>query len=282
MVRIIVFRFGRIPEEELRSIVGVMEECYVRLMPHNVSLVDLYVFESSSLAGAVMMRERMDLGISPTQFIEETFFAMHDAWRGIPRISIFLDKLRPLPELVKIGGIRHEVGHTVLHGSLEYYLLALPPSLLRAADELNIPIEYARSMLYLISIAVKDCEVTRLLYSHGYVEDQAEYVKFLLKDNEDEVLSWSLYARNRFSRALHLASILKVVGCSAPLLSDSALGNDIRGCLARYLSYLPKRLSEAIMDLAERDFMDLGEDTIQNINRVMEKYVAILGEVLRD
>ncbi|MEM2320825.1 MAG: hypothetical protein QXS79_02940 [Candidatus Bathyarchaeia archaeon] len=279
MVRVVVSRYGKVPDEELLSILNIMEECYSRLMPHEVSLVDLYIFESYSLAESFILRERVSLGVLTTLFLEESFFAMHDAWRGVPRITLFLDKLEVLPELVRVGGIRHEVGHTVLHGSLEYYLLALPASLLQAIDEFNIPLEYARSMLYLVSIAVKDYEVTRLLYTHGYIDDQAEYVKFLLKDNENEILSWRISMGNSLLEALHALSLLKVVGCAAPLIADKSFGGEIRAELTRYLSHLPEGLSRAIMNIAEKNFMKLEGDTIQNINEVMENCIVILSEL---
>lgn len=281
MVRIVVSKYGMVPDGELSLILSIMEECYSRLMPHEVSLVDLYVFESYSLAEPFILRERASLGVSTTSPLEESFFAMHDAWRGVPRITLFLDRLRTLPELVRIGGIRHEVGHTVLHGGLEYYLLALPASLLRAINEFNIPLEYARSILYLVSIAVKDYEVTRLLYTHGYIDDQAEYVKFLLKDNEDEVLSWKLSRGNSLLESLHVISLLKVAACAAPLLVDKNFGGEIRTGLINYLSHLPKHLLEDMMDIVERNFAGLGNDTIQNISSIMERCNIILDKIFK-
>ncbi|MEM2455256.1 MAG: hypothetical protein QXN21_04875 [Candidatus Bathyarchaeia archaeon] len=281
LARIVVSKYGRIPDEELSLILEVMNECYNRLMPHEVSLVDLYIFESFSLVESFIMRERMSLGVSTTPFLEETFFAMHDAWRGIPRIILSLDKLRVLPELVKAGGIRHEVGHTVLHGSLQYYLLAFPTHLLWMMNEFNLPPEYARDILYLVSIAVKDYEVTRLLYRRGYIVDQVEYIKFLLKESGDEILSWSLSRGSSFLESMHVASLLKVVGCAAPLLMDKNFGNEIKVRLTRYLSHLPEDLSKDIVSIAERNFMELGDDTFQNISSMIEKCNFIFSKIFR-
>ncbi|MEM1673539.1 MAG: hypothetical protein QXF23_01070 [Candidatus Bathyarchaeia archaeon] len=276
LVRIIISKYGRISDEELSQIINIIEECYARLMPHEVSLIDLYIFESFSLAEPFTMKEYASLGVSATPYLEENFFAMHDAWRGIPRITLFLDRLRVLPEVVKVGGIRHEVGHTVLHGSLEYYLLALPAPLIRAIEEFNLPLEYAKNILYLVSIAVKDYEVTRLLYSRGYISDQVEYVRFLLKDNEEETFSWRLSSWNSLLEALHLVSLLKVLGCAAPLLADEKFGNDIRAEITRYLSYLPEDLSRTLIEIVEENFARLGDDTIQNINSMVENCIIMI------
>lgn len=162
MVHIVIHKYGRVREEEAAKIVEVMGECYTRLRPHKVSFVDLCLFERSSSMEAFFARERGVVGVATAPFDEE-FFAMHDAWRGIPRISVCLERVRNLPELVKIGGIRHEVGHSILHGELQYYLLPHLPSLMEIENRFNLPAEYSRNLLYLVSIAVKDYEVTRLL-----------------------------------------------------------------------------------------------------------------------
>ena len=117
--------------------------------------------------------------------------------------------MRNLPRLVEVGGIRHEVGHTVLHGDIRYYLLSFPAALLEIADRFNLSFEYMTNLLYLVSIAVKDYEVTRLLYQKRYVEDQAAYVEFLLKVSEDDILSWEISRGKPISQALCLISCLK-------------------------------------------------------------------------
>lgn len=237
-------------------------------MPHNVSLIDLYLFERSSSIEAFLRMEGNELGVIITPF-SESFFAMHDAWRGIPRITICLEKIRVLPGLVKIGGIRHEVAHTVLHGSLEYYLIPTPSSLLEIANQFNLSSEYIGNILYLVSIAVKDYEVTRLLYNRGYVEDQVEYVKFLLKVSEDDVTSWRLSEGEPLLEILCLISSLKTLGCAIHLLNDGRFGREIKQLLVESLSYLPRELSTTVLKFAEEEFPKLGVDTLENIDIVI-------------
>jgi len=62
LVHIIVSKYSKVSDYELNNIVRLMEECYYRLSPHVVSLVDLYVFESSSLAKAFLLMERKKFG----------------------------------------------------------------------------------------------------------------------------------------------------------------------------------------------------------------------------
>jgi hypothetical protein len=279
LVRIVVSKFGNVYDSEVAAIVGVMEECYGRLMPHDVSLVDLYVFERSSLAETFLAKERSELGVLTAPF-DELFFARHDAWRGTPRITLCLEKLRKLPELVKLGGIRHEVGHTVLHGSLQYYLLPFPPSLLEITDRFNLSTEYSRNLLYLVSIAVKDYEVTRLLYQRGYAEDQEAYVKFLLETSEEDIISWKLSGGKPLLEALCLISHLKVVGCAAPLLADKKVGAGIRRHIAKSMHHFPVHLANLILKIVEEGFEALGTDTLSNIDQVMRQCNLIFENVL--
>lgn len=279
MVRIVVSKYGNVYDNEVDEILNTMLECYSRLMPHEVSLVDLYLFERSSSVEAFIKRECEELGITVTPFAE-TFFSTHDAWRGVPRVTICLEKVRALPELVKLGGIRHEVAHTVLHGSLEHYLIRPPSLLLEMTNRFNLSRDYTKSVLYLVSIAVKDYEATCLLYSRGYVEDQVEYVKFLLRVSEDDVISWELSKGNPLLKALYLISILKTVGCVAPLLNDMKFGRELKQLLVESLSYLPRELSTIILKFAEEEFPTLGVDTLENIDNMIRKCDQIFKAVL--
>lgn len=167
---------------------------------------------------AFLTEEKRSLGIGTSAF-ESSFFAVHDAWRGTPRIMVAHDKILALPGLVSVGGLHHEVAHTVLHGSLEYYSFSVPTSLLRLERVGKIPRQMMRDILYLVSIAVKDCEVTRLLYEKGFVEDQVAYNRHFLEPSEEDHEAWDIAKENKTVRILFLVSILKTVFCAVPLLS---------------------------------------------------------------
>lgn len=279
LVCIIVSKYGKVNDYELNMIIELMRECYIRLEPHKVSIVDLYIFENSLSAEAFLAMEQRRLGVKTLSF-NEHFFAMHDAWRGTPRIILCLDRMRDLPKLVRVGGIRHEVGHTVLHGSIEYYLFPFPRPLLELVERFSLPERYAVDMLYLVSIAVKDYEVTRLLYQRGYIEDQVAYVKSLLKVSEGDVISWGLSRGDPLLEALYLMGLLKTIGCAAPLLADRDFGDEIEACLRDSVSYLPKDLSTVILNIAKERFTELKDDTLSNISNIICACKPILDTIL--
>lgn len=278
LVHIVVSKYGKIDDEEIERVIEIMQECYSRLSPHDVSLVDLYLFERSSSVEAFFAKERRKVGVASAPF-DELFFAMHDAWRGIPRITLCLEKMEKLPRLVKMGGIHHEVGHSILHGNLRYYVLSFPPALLEIVDRFNLSFEYMTNLLYLISIAVKDYEVTRLLHERGYVEDQVAYAKHLLKISEDDTLSWEISRGKPPAEAMCLISCLKTAGCAAPLLVDKKLGEEVRQYLMESLSYLPADRSTLLLRVVEGGFPSLGTDTLDNVDRMIHNCKLIFEAV---
>lgn len=248
-----------------------LRECYDRLQPHSVQIVDLYLFNRASTMSAIISNEKKRLGVL-TSPLEELFFAAHDAWRGTPRIMVALDKLLDLPELVRLGGIRHETAHTVLHGSPEYYIFPVPNALRKLERQGIIPNRTLVDVLYLISIAVKDYEVTRLLYSRGYVEDQVAYSRYLLKPTEEDTEAWILAQASLVAKLLVLASVMKPPCCAAPMLRDEKYGSEIEESITQSMSYLPVELSSGIRKVLEKLLL-LKEDTHHNVEFVTNEFV---------
>jgi len=267
--KIVVSTFNGMTDEAVNSLIKIMEECYHRLAPHDVTLVDLYIFERSSSLEAFLAKESSEVGVASAPF-DELFFAMHDAWRGTPRITLCFERMRGLPKLVQVGGIRHEVGHSVLHGSLGYYFMSLPPGLLGLVDRFGLSLEYGMNLLYLVSIAVKDYEVTRLLHERSYVEDQVAYVKHLLTVSEDDLLAWRMAQGKPLAEILCLTSGLKAPGCAVPLLSNKTYGEEIRSRLKESFSYLPPDYSSLLLKVLSEDFPRLGTDTLENIEHMTD------------
>jgi hypothetical protein len=275
--RIVMSKFDNVKDEEADYIIKVMKECYSRLEPHEVALVDLYIFKHSSSMEAFTVKESKEVGVGSSSF-DEQFFAMHDAYRGISRIILCLERMEKLPKLVQVGGIRHEVGHSVLHGSPNYYLLPLPLPLLDFIGRFNVSRQFATNLFYLISIAVKDYEVSRLLYGRGYVGDQLAYAKHMLKVTESDERSWELSRERPLAKVLCLVSCLKPAGCAAPFLSDKRLCGKMKRLLVENLSYLPTEYSTRLLNMIPKSFASLEENTLSNIDKMAGLVVENIAE----
>jgi hypothetical protein len=277
MSRIVVSKFGVIRKEQIKSILDIMNETYERLQPHKVELVDAFLFENSSLFADFLSREKARHGVSGN--FDSDFPAIHDAWRGLPRISLCMDKLNKLSDLVATGTVRHEVGHSVLHGSLEYYIFQAPPALTRLEEKHRLAPDYTRNILYLVAIAVKDYEVTDLLYSHGYYDDQVAYAETLLEPSAGDVLAWQMASGHPFAEVLCIAGRLKDLLCAAPIIqSVTVSGINLNKHAKAGLFYLPPGLSRKMTDVA----LQLSEPVEAPTHRKVEIALKILCEELFD
>jgi hypothetical protein len=48
LVKVVLQRLGEIPEESVRNTLSVIQECYERLRPHGVEILDLLLFSDPS------------------------------------------------------------------------------------------------------------------------------------------------------------------------------------------------------------------------------------------
>jgi hypothetical protein len=279
LVKINVLKFGNISELYLKETVNIIKECYDRLSSHEMPIIDLLVFEHSSALDAFLLREYKKLNIASSRF-DEQFFAMHDAWYGIPRIFICLERMHKLPKPVQEGGLRHEVAHTILHGSIEYYIIPMPLALVRIMEQFGLPKDYMNNILYLISIAVKDYEVARLLINGGYVNDQLEYANYVLSVSKDEIISWEMCKNNRLLLILHLVSRLKDLCYSFAFLSIPSLKEKIRDSMEKSLSYIPNRYSRMLTEIVFKSLNLFSNDTLSNINTLANSVAKHIFEEL--
>jgi len=277
-----VRKFGQIDDKELDYIIKLIQHCYGRIGKREKFELDLYLFPDSDSASNFMKQERAVLGIASAEF-GHRFIATHDAWRGRPRIILRMDSLRSVQPLVRDGCIRHEVGHSVLHGSPEYYRFRIPSSLLSLGIEFDLSNEYLFNIVYLSSIAVKDYEVTRLLVNKGFLEDQIAYVSYLLKPEREELEAYELARNSREGMILYLLSYLRLIGCAAPLLRESRYRKEIQARLELGTAHISNDLRERLFEVGLGGMFLLGEDTFSNINFILDLLVrSVLRYVLKE
>ncbi|GAH53078.1 unnamed protein product, partial [marine sediment metagenome] len=151
MTKLSVTKSGEVSQSIVDKIVSALDGCYRIIGEPMADSVDLHIVEKS--AG-------------------ETFFATHDALHGKSTITVYVDKFLEIPQLVALAGIRRQAAHSVLHGSLEYYLIKVPKDLIRVAKQYNLSQDCINALLYNIGMAAKEYGVTRLLYGKNFVVDQ--------------------------------------------------------------------------------------------------------------
>jgi len=276
-----VERHGRILDEEARDIVSFLEECYDRLRPVGLDIVEIVLFENDRLWHSHMAAERRRAGVTSSD-IDAAFIAAHDAWTGIPRISIPLDRRKALAQPVWEGALHHEAGHSILHGSLEYYVFPMPKALANVAHEFRKLTSHLTDILYLLTVAVKDLEVTDLLVSNGYVEDQAAYARFVMKPTEEDQYAWDLSSIAAEARVLCLVGKLKDIAAATVLASRSHSPRVGLEEIEDSIRYLPREARTALLDTTTKILNDLGKDTFANIQSGAAVLVArLIGPIMR-
>jgi hypothetical protein len=190
-----------------------------------------------------------------------------------------MNRMNDLSPLVQAGSLRHEVGHSVLHGALEYYVFPISTPLMEAAGRLRLSKEYSFSLLYLISIAVKDFEVTRLLSEKGFLDDQLAYSNHMLGTVSDDLDAWQRSQGKPAGMGLCLASRLKDAACLialTPRLSEQSVVDTLRA----QFSYLPPSILGEMLKTLKRFPEAMMGDTFQNVTMMTKIFFEDLLQPL--
>ena len=219
-------------------------------------------------AEEVLGCEHAELGIASP--LGEEFLALHDAWRGVPRITVCRERLAEVPHLVSLGAIRQQVAHSILHGSPEYYTFRFSRSLVEKSQERGLGSVALQQLLYYVAIAVKDYEVVRLLVKHGYVDCQAALAFHQLEASDDDRLAWRLARLSPVVRLICLASQLKLLLSIRPLVEKPAIAPALIQQAGAMLSFLPLEEQGKLWTLTQQIATALGDDTHQNIATALQ------------
>lgn len=225
---------------------NTLSECYAKMDVEMPELVEVCLFEKEGYARAYLRDEKAKLGISTD--LDETFPTSHDAWTGIPRISMCVESLNRMPMEVRIGALHHEAAHSILHGSIEYYLVN-PYSLQDLVKTFRLPPAFTQSLVYLTSVAVKDYAATKLLYERGFIDDQVAFTTYFLEPSDEEMTSWAIASTSKAATTLFFASLMKSIACALPLSDDEKYREKINTCIVGYIDYLPTEQKKILLDV---------------------------------
>ena len=242
-----ISKFGEVDEGFVQWVRDTLSECYEKVNVETLELVDVYLFEKEEYAKASMREDKMRLGIDTT--LDEAFITTHDAWTGIPRIFICVETLNRIPYEVRRGALHHEATHSILHGSLEFYMISIPRDLQDLVEKLHPPSALIQGIIYLASVAVKDYEVTKLLYERGFIDDQVAFAAYFLQPSDEEMTAWVMASASSTTIILFLVSLMKSIACALPLADDGKWGGQISMAIKSYINYLPEEQKRTLLDI---------------------------------
>ena len=266
---------GDVPSGFQQMLRQQLEECYQRLPTSDVEIVQVCLLNTVSRLKQFLAAEHAELGIASPLGTE--FLALHDAWRGAPRITVCYERLVDAPHLVVLGAIRQQVAHSILHGSPEYYTFKFTRDLVEKGLERGLTPAALQQLLYYVAIAVKDYEVVRLLVNHGYVDCQAAVAFHQLEATDEDKLAWQLARLNPVVRPICLASQLKLMLSIRPLLEKPAIAPALIQQARAMLSFLPLEEQDRLWALTQQIGAAMMEDdTHQNIATALQLALEVL------
>ncbi len=171
--------------------------------------ISLYLWEKEKDFQEFDAREKAELGVVTGG--ESEFLATHEAWRGYPRIHLSLEKIRGIPEEVVRGVVEHEIGHALLHGKPEFYQFLFSERLQETAGSAGLDLPQLQQLVYLLSVALKDAEVVRLLSERGLGRYQNRLLEYLMEDTGEERQAWELIKDLAALRKIAWAVFLKTL-----------------------------------------------------------------------
>jgi len=268
-LEIILQSHGRIPDKAKGEIQEVMEDCYRRLSPAGPEIVDVVLFEDASRMEGYLLTEQNSLGVY-SQGLDSKFVATHEAWTGIPRILICYERLQELSPQLRGAVVRHEVAHSVLHGSPEYYIFPIPRPLLEASEKYNLQRDYSLHILYLLAMSVKDYEATRILLDHQYVEDQIDYAWYFCKTGKDDLEAWKISKGDPRKELLCLVGRFKDFACVVAVIARQEPDASELAAAKKELDYLPEDASSRLLEVCTALTEMNGHDTFRKVDRVAD------------
>lgn len=247
-----IVRLGQVDDSALSEIRDLVYQSYSALGEPKGGSVTLNIYESG-----------------PAQ----QFFATHDALEGKPRICIYMDRLNGLPPDVGIAGIRRQVVHSIIHGSLKYYLIKFPVDIRNILDQHAIPYDFGNSLLYSIAMSSKEYEVTCYLHNNGFTLEQWLYSKYILFPNDEEILSWRISSTNRLHKVIYLVALIRDISCAMPLLYDGSKKEELESLISKKTAHLDRESRLKLINVIYRENEFLGTDSFVNID-VMTRMVT--------
>jgi hypothetical protein len=217
-VEISVITSGNIPWSFKRDVENIFRDCYRKFgssrLPYKV---EIHLVDREANMRALLKEDRLRLGISAGG--DDEFVCSHDAWRGYPRIICSLDRLTKLNKLGRLGAIRREAAHSVLHSSMEYYIFRIPDECRHTAAIKALAPPVLDQVLYHVSVAVKDFEATKLLVQHDFIDSQFAFALEWIKPSEEDKSTWKQVQTDREAKFTYLTALLRPMLFVHPLLA---------------------------------------------------------------
>ncbi len=271
---------GRSSGGAKKEVVSTIRDCYRRFGSKAPYKIEILIAENEAMKRDFLREEKFRLGITSDD--NEESACSHDAWRGYPRITVSLEKLAELTKLARLGALRHEAAHSALHGGLEYRIFKIPEDCRQISIIKGVDLAVLDQAVYHLAAAVKDCEASKFLIDHDFINCQAAFALEWLKSPVEAKLAHKSAKADRQALFIHKTALLKPVLFAHPLLS---LPKSKKISLERQV-LLGRRIEELVEDLPDHEqnklleiagliVEELTQDTHKNVDFALHQAMSL-------
>jgi hypothetical protein len=278
-VDLVVLTRGRIPGGAKGEIVNTLRDCYRRFGSRAPYKIGILIAETEGIRQDFLREEKSRIGITTVE--DEDAVCSYNAWRGYPNISVSVERLKEFSKPARKGALRHEAAHTALHSSLEYNIFKIPDDCRQIATVKGITLITLEQVIRNLSSAIKDCEASKFLISHDFIDCQAAFLLEWIQSPPDKS-AFKSTKMDRQTKFIHQTALLKPILLADPLL---AMPKSKKISLERQV-FLGRKIEELIEHLAEYDqnkllqiastiTSNLTEDTHSNVDAAIRHVMTL-------
>jgi hypothetical protein len=275
---LIVVTRGKIPGGAKGEIVNTFRDCYRKFGSKSPYKVELLITESELIRRDSIHEEKSRMGVTTIEDDDE--ICTHNTWRGYPSVNVSVERLGEFSKPARQGIISHEAAHTVLHGSLEYSIFRIPDDCKQIASVKGIDGTVLEQVIRNLSSAIKDCEVSKFLISHDFIDCQAAFALEWIQPPDPATLKSSKIGRQ--ARFMYLTGILKPMLFCHPLLAipkSKKISLERQVLLGRRMEELIEHLEQyeqnKLIQVAGTIADNLTEDTHNNVDSALRHAITL-------
>jgi hypothetical protein len=262
------------------EVISTLKDCYKHFGSKTPYRIEILITDTEAIMRDFLRQEKFNMGIIDDGNNDEV--CLYDTVRGFPRITISSEKLSQFNKQARQGIIRHQAAHSVLHGSLEYRIFKIPDECRQIAMVKNIDNLTLETAIHKLSLAVKDCEASRLLVDHDYINCQLAFAMEWIQPSPDAMQPQKQARVDRQAKFINQIVMLKPILFAHPLISlpkSRKISLELQVMLGRRIEELVEGLQESeqvkLLQVSSQIADSLTEDTHSNVDNALRHAMGL-------
>lgn len=262
------------------EVVSTVKDCYKHFGSQVPYKLEILLTDSEAILRDYLRQEKFNQGIIEDEVYDD--ICLYDNLRGFPRITISMEKLSQFKKQARQGIIRHQAAHSALHGSLEYRIFKIPDECRQIAMVKNIDNLTLENAIYKLSLAIKDCEATKLLVEHGYVNCQLALALEWIQPTNGIGSPQKVAQIDRQEKFINQIALLKPILFAHPLISipkSRKIALELQVMLGRRIEEVVEVLREneqsRLLQVSSQIADDITKDTHNNVDTALRHAMSL-------